>query len=237
MGLAYPAAMWFRLMPGLTRQHRVLRVDNRGAGWTGEVDAECTVEAMARDCLAVLDAAEVPSAHVVGLSMGGLIAQELCHIAGERARSLCLMATHAGVAHAVFDPEALAVLAARTELSVEEAADLAVPFNYAAATSRTLIEEDWSVRFPLAATPRGYMAQLAGSMTWSGFDRLATLDVPTLVLHGAQDRLVPPANGRELAERIPGAELHVVEGANHILMTDQTDEVRDTLLAWFARHP
>ncbi len=70
MGLGYPAAMWFRQMPALTERYRVIRVDNRGAGHTGDVPgAPYTVEMMAADCLAVLDAAEASSAHVVGISM------------------------------------------------------------------------------------------------------------------------------------------------------------------------
>ena len=91
MGLAYPAAMWFRLLPGLAERYRVLRVDNRGAGLTGDVPgAPYTVETMTADCLAVLDAAGVEQAHVVGISMGGLMAQELALTAPQRVRSLCL---------------------------------------------------------------------------------------------------------------------------------------------------
>ena len=84
MGLAYPAAMWFRLMPALTERYRVVRVDNRGAGRTGDVPgAPYAVETMAADCLAVLDAAEVRTAHVVGISMGGLMAQEIAPQLGD----------------------------------------------------------------------------------------------------------------------------------------------------------
>src|SRR5690242_18093531 len=78
MGLAYPAAAWFRQVPVLAERHRVLSVDNRGAGATGLVaGAPYSVETMTEDCLAVLDAAGVEKAHVVGISMGGLMAQEL----------------------------------------------------------------------------------------------------------------------------------------------------------------
>ena len=78
MGLGYPAAMWFRQLPALTERYRVIRLDNRGAGHTGDVPgAPYTVETMAADCLAVLDAAGAESAHVVGISMGGLMAQEI----------------------------------------------------------------------------------------------------------------------------------------------------------------
>lgn len=236
MGLAYPAAMWWRLVPALAERYRVLRVDNRGAGLTGDVPGgPYTIETMAGDCLAVLDEAGVDRAQVVGISMGGLISQELALTAPERVSTLCLVATHAGTAHAVWDAEALAMLGNRGEMTVQEAAEMSLPFNYAAGTPRERIEEDWAVRFPLAASPAGYLNQLAGASLWSGLERLSTLDVPTLVLHGEVDRLVPADNGRMLAKAIPGAELTIVPDANHLLMTDQPEQVEKVLLHWLDR--
>lgn len=236
MGLAYPAAMWWRLIPALAERHRVLRLDNRGAGLTGDVaGGPYTVETMAGDCLAVLDEARVERAHVVGMSMGGLIAQEVAFCAPGRVRSLCLMATHVGTAHAVWDDEALAILENRGSVSAREAAELSLPFNYAPTTPRERIEEDWEVRLPLAATPAGYLNQLAGASAWSGLERLGGVAVPTLVLHGELDRLVPPDNGRMLAAAIAGAELTLVAGANHLLMTDQPEQVETALLDWLQR--
>ncbi len=237
MGLAYPAQMWFRLVPALAARYRVLRVDNRGAGLTGDAPgAPYTVPTMAGDCLAVLDAAGVDRAHVVGISMGGLISQEIVHAAPERVRSLCLMATHAGTAHAVWDPEALAMLGNRGEMTPQEAAEQSIPFNYAPTTPRERMEQDWAVRLPLATTPAGYLAQLTGASTWDGYDRLATITTPTLVVHGTLDRLVPPANGTMIAERIPGARLSMVEQANHLLMTDQPEQVGELLAGWLDEH-
>lgn len=236
MGLAYPAAMWWRLVPALAERYRVLRVDNRGAGLTGDVPgAPYTIETMAGDCLAVLDGAGVERAQVVGISMGGLIAQEMALTAPERVSSLCLVATHAGTAHAVWDAEALAMLGNRGQMTVQEAAEMSLPFNYAPGTPRERIEEDWAVRFPLAASPTGYLNQLAGASVWSGLERLPTLDVPTLVLHGEVDRLVPVDNGRMLAKAIASAELVVVPDANHLLMTDQPEQVEKVLLDWLDR--
>lgn len=233
MGLAYPAAMWFRLVPALAERFRVLRVDNRGAGLTGDVPgAPYTVPTMAGDCLAVLDAAGVDAAHVIGISMGGLISQELVHAAPDRVRSLCLVATHPGVAHAVWDPEAMAMLASRGQMTAREAAERSVPFNYAPGTPRARLEEDWAVRLPLAGSPAGYLAQVAGSSQWDGYDRLASIGVPTLVVHGTLDRLVPPDNGRAIAARVPGARLVLVDDANHVLMTDQPEKVERLLLDW-----
>ena len=237
MGLAYPAAMWFRQMPALTERYRVIRLDNRGAGHTGDVPgAPYTVETMAADCLAVLDAAEVTTAHVVGISMGGLMAQEIALAEPERVRSLCLLATHPGIAHAVFNPEAMAMLGNRGELTAQQAAESSIPFNYAPSTPRDRIEEDWAVRLPLAATNKGYLAQLTGTSQWDGYDRLGRITTPTLVLHGELDALVPPANGRILAERIPGAELVTVPQANHLLGTDQPEQVSELLVSWLGRH-
>jgi len=236
MGLAYPAAMWWRLVPALSERYRVLRVDNRGAGLTGDVPGgPYTVETMAADCLAVLDEAGVERAQVVGISMGGLISQEIALTAPERVSSLCLVATHAGTAHAVWDAEALAMLGNRGEMTVQEAAEMSLPFNYAPGTPRERIEEDWAVRFPLAASPTGYLNQLAGASAWSGLERLPSLQMPTLVLHGEVDRLVPADNGRMLAKAIPGAELTIVPDANHILMTDQPEQVEKALLDWLDR--
>ena len=237
MGLGYPAAMWFRQLPALAQRHRVIRVDNRGAGNTGDVPgAPYTVETMAADCLAVLDAAEVTSVHVVGISMGGLMAQEIALTAPDRVRTLCLLATHPGIAHAVMNPEAMAMLGNRGQLSARQAAEASIPFNYVGSTPRGRIEEDWSVRLPLAATNDGYLAQLTGTSQWDGYDRLDRITSPTLVLHGELDALVPPDNGRILADRIPGAELVMVPEANHLLGTDQPERVSELLVSWLERH-
>ena len=236
MGLAYPAAAWFRQVPVLAGRHRVLSVDNRGAGASaGAPGAPYTVEMMTDDCLAVLDAAGVEDAHVVGISMGGLMAQELGLSHPQRVRSLTLMATHPGIAHAVLPQEVIDFLGARASMSAEERGEFSIPFNYHPRTPRHLIEEDWKAREAGTAGPEGYAAQ-GGTALWSGCDRLPGLTVPTVVVHGAQDRLVVPENGERIAAAVPDAKLVLVEGANHILTTDQADEVNRLLLDWFAEH-
>lgn len=237
MGLAYPAAMWFRLVPALAERYRVIRVDNRGAGLTGDVPgAPYTVPTMAADCLAVLAAAGVDRAHIVGISMGGLMAQEIAVTHPERVASLCLMATHPGIAHAVMNPEALKlVTSGRADMTPQEAAEASIPFNYSPTTPRERIEEDWAVRFPLACTLAGYTAQVQGTLPWTRYDDLPQITAATLVLHGDADALVPPANAETLAARIPGAELVWVPGANHVLMTDEPEQVAKTLLDWLDR--
>jgi len=236
MGLAYPAAAWFRQVPVLAQRHRVLSVDNRGAGATGLAPSSpYTVETMTEDCLAVLDAAGGTKAHVVGISMGGLMAQELGLMYPHRVQSLTLVATHPGIANGVWPQEVHDFLAARLGMDAKERGEFSIPFNYHPSTARHLIEEDWKAREAGTAGPEGYAAQ-GGTALWSGWDRLPSMGVRTLVVHGGQDRLVVPENGEKIAGRIPDAKHVVVEGANHILTTDRADEVNALLLSWFAEH-
>jgi pimeloyl-ACP methyl ester carboxylesterase len=236
MGLAYPGVSWFRQVPALAERHQVITVDNRGAGDTGDVvGAPYTVELMADDCLAVLDAVGVEQAHVVGISMGGLMAQELAISHPERVQSLVLMATHPGIAHSVLPQEVIDFLTRRATMTPEEGREASIPFNYAETTSRETIEEDWAVREKGTASQVGYAAQ-GGTALWSGLERLPQITAPTLVMYGDQDRLVVPANSEKIAEAIPGAQLLVVPNANHVLTTDQADIVNNALLDWFAAH-
>ncbi len=233
MGLGYPSDMWFRVLPSLAAHYRVLRLDNRGSGRTGDVPGSpYTVEMMAGDVLAVLDAAGETSAHVVGVSMGGLIAQELAITAPDRVRSVVLGCTHPGIAHAVLDPEALELLGQRTAMTAEEAAQASVAFNYASTTPRERIAEDWAVRLPLACSVDGYRAQVEGTARWSGLERLPSVHVPTLLVHGEADRLVPVANTHRIARALPDAEVVILSGANHLFWTDQPERTVDILLTW-----
>lgn len=236
MGLGYPAAMWWRQVPALAERYRVIVLDNRGAGHTGDVvGAPYLVATMAEDVVSVLDAAEQERAHIVGISMGGMIAQEVALTYPGRVASVVLLATHPGAAHATFRPEAMAMLQSRGEWTAREAAEASVPFNYAATTARSVMEEDWAVRLPLATTLAGYTGQLAGTMTWSSLERLGRMVPPVLVIHGEGDALIPVENGRLVAGAIPGSELKVLPDANHILTTDQAAAVNALLLDWMDR--
>jgi 3-oxoadipate enol-lactonase len=236
MGLAYPAAAWFRQVPVLAEKHRVLAVDNRGCGDTGLVaSSPYTVETMTADCLAVLDEAGVEKAHVVGISMGGLMAQELGLSHADRVLSLSLLATHPGARSWVLPQDVIDFLTARAGMSAQERGEFSIPFNYHPDTDRSLIEQDWKEREAGTAGPEGYAAQ-GGTALWDGYERLPSLTVPTMVVHGAQDRLVVPANGEKIAAAVPCSRLVLVESANHVLTTDRTDEVNALLLSWFAEN-
>jgi len=225
-GLGYTADMWHRVLPGLSASRRVVRFDNRGVGRSDLPDGEWSMEEMADDAVRVLDAAGVESAYVFGVSMGGVIAQEVALRHRDRVRALILGCTHPSGRDAVrASPEAVAMLFDRTPRSPRETVEATLPFLYAADTDPDRIEEDVAVRLRWPLRAKAYWGQLDAMRRHGGLlDRLRGLDLPTLVLHGTADRLVQPDNARLLAEAIPGARLAWLDGASHVFWTDQPDE-------------
>jgi pimeloyl-ACP methyl ester carboxylesterase len=235
-GLGYPGDMWHRLVPSLAEHHRVLWFDNRGTGRTGVPAGPYTVELMASDAIAVLDAAGVDAAHVMGASMGGFIVQELALGHPDRVLSLILGCTGTGGDGMVAaEPEAMEMIAARATMTPEDAAEVSIPFVYASSTPRERIDEDFAVRMVRPTTPEGYSNQVAGVVQWRGaFDRLVDLAVPVLVLSGTADRLVNPENSKVLAARIPTSRLVWIDGASHVFFTDDPKATVDAVVGFLA---
>jgi pimeloyl-ACP methyl ester carboxylesterase len=186
---------------------------------------------MASDAAAVLDAAGIESAHVFGVSMGGMIAQEFALQHPKRVLSLILGCTAAGGPTAVrAEPEAIQMLMNREKMSPEQAAEASVPFVYDPKTPRERIDEDIAVRRPWFPSAAGYEAQLQGILGWESHSRINQIVAPTLVIHGESDRLIPPGNANLIAERIPGAKLVMIPRASHLFLTDQTEVSHHAIL-------
>ena len=224
-GLGYTADMWFRVLPGLSEPRRTIRFDNRGVGRSSVPPTPWSIEEMADDAVDVLDAAGVSRAHVFGVSLGGLIAQELALRHPRRVVSLVLGATHPGGADAVrMEPAAATMLMDRTPKSARAAIEASVPFLYAETTSRDDIDGDLAARLRYALRATSYWGQLDAMRRFGGtLSRLGEIRAPTLVLHGTADKLVQPGNADLLAAAIPGARLEWLAGAGHLFWTDQTD--------------
>lgn len=221
MGLGWPSNMWHRTRPVLTARYRTIAFDNRGAGRSDVPSGPYSIATMASDAAAVLDAAGVESAHLLGASMGGMIAQEFALQYPTRVRSMILACTAPGGPHAVpAEPEAVQLLF-RRDGSPKERAEAAVPFLYDASTPRDRIDEDLAVLSERYPTLEGFAAQLQGILAWEAYSHLSQVSAPTLVIHGVNDRLVPPGNADLIARQIPGARLVMLTNAGHILMTDQ----------------
>lgn len=229
-GLGYTADMWHAVLPGLSAARRVIRFDNRGVGRSDlpsdPSGGEWSMEAMADDAVRILDAADVESAYVFGVSMGGVIAQEVALRHPGRVRGLILGCTHPSGRDAVrASPEAVAMLFDRTPRSPREAIEASLPFVYAGDTPRDRIDADVAVRLRWPLRAKAYWGQLDAMRQHGGLlERLRGLAVPALVLHGTADRLVQPENARLLAEAIPGARLAWLDGASHIFWSERPEE-------------
>lgn len=226
MGLGGSRKEWRRLLPALSAEYRVIFFDNRGVGDTVFADQPFTIELMAADAKAVLDAANVESAHIFGMSMGGMIAQEFALAYPETTRSLVLAVTNCGGAETVpAAPEVYSALQKRAAATPEDAFWIAAPFLYDANTPREIVAEDFAAREGVYTKLENYMRQLQAIMLWQGtYARLSNVAAPTLVIGGVNDRLIPCANSKIIADRIPNAKLVELEDSSHIFMTDQPEK-------------
>jgi pimeloyl-ACP methyl ester carboxylesterase len=208
----------------LAESLRVISFDNRGVGRSDRPPGPYSVPEMADDAVAVLDAAGEESAHVYGISLGGMIAQEIALRHPHRVRALVLGCTTSGGQGAVPISDGTAeFFQRRTSMPAAEAVWASVPYSYGEETrlhGAQLIAEDIAQRLRFPIEPEPYAAQLQAALSFSRFDSLGEIRHPTLVLHGDADQIVPTENGRILAERIEGAELEILPGAGHLYPTD-----------------
>jgi 3-oxoadipate enol-lactonase len=230
MGLGWSSHAWHRSRPLLSEKYRTITLDNRGVGRSEAPAGPYSMAQMAADAAAVLNAARVNAAHIFGVSMGGMIAQEFALQFPKKVRSLILGCTAAGGPEAVrAEQDALQVLMTRGQ-DPDTFAKAIRPFIYDGGTSAQLIEEDTALRRKWYPPADPYFAQLQAIMAWDAYGRLAQISAPTLVIHGENDRLVPPENARLIASRIPGAKLTIIPGASHIFTTDQPDAAHGAIL-------
>ena len=221
--------------------HRVIVFDNIGAGLSDMPDRPYRIEEMADHAAAVLDAAGETRAQVMGLSMGGMIAQELALGHPDRVQSLVLGCTHCGGEKRV--PPALEVIAkfANNEgLSPEEIVDK----NLALLVTPDFVRrggdglERYRKRQLEAPLQPDYalQRQLEAIRSFDVCERIDNIRVPTLILTGEDDTLVPPENGHILMSRIAGAEMNSFPRAGHLIYLECAEEFHDTVKVFFQKH-
>jgi pimeloyl-ACP methyl ester carboxylesterase len=204
---------WWRYLPALARGLKVIAFDNRGAGASDKPDTPYTTALMAEDALTVLRKAGETSAHWFGLSMGGMILQQLALAHPDAVRSLILGATHCGGDR----PPATGADQLTVEGPLRRYANL-----YDArfiADHPDWVQEDAKHfgKMPLHAIVRQDQAVKRHNLC----DRLGEIRQPVLILHGRQDRMVPLARGEELERGLPQARLHVLDPAGHQMHSEQ----------------
>jgi len=230
MGHRYSAAMWYPLLPRLTAKHRVIWFDNRG---TGESDAprDFSVSDMAHDALAVMDAAGVARAHVFGVSMGGGIALELAMQKPERVTSLLLGCTTILTADKPRTPAWVLPLYYLPMSFIRALRPRTANNGYGSAANADAVARDEAMIAKDKYVTAGVVAQAKAIRAYSATrEAAARLTMPTLVLHGDEDSLVPFAWGEEIAATIPGSRFVRFAGAGHnFIVVDEEKAARDVL--------
>mgnify|MGYP003592285527 CR=1 FL=1 len=238
MGASGTSAWWGPLVPLLARAFRVVVFDNRGIGLSDGADAPYSTLTMAGDTAGLMDILGIDAAHILGFSMGGLVAQELALRWPQRVLSLILAGTGDGAGTISDEIRALS----RQAASLPFAAVL--PMMPAMLFSQEYIQDHPEAveAFKAAALARPVssavrLRQLDAIEAHRTRDRLAAITAPTLVLGGEKDVLVPIEHQREFAARIAGAEFAVLAGCGHLFTTQAPDATSRVLLDFLARHP
>jgi len=231
-GLARSKSYWGALLPLLQPHLRLLLLDNRGVGRSDATWGSYTTRQLADDVAAVMDAAQLERAHVFGISLGGMIAQELALAHGERIDRLVLGCTTPGGRRARRTP-------ALAQLGIVAAAFGRTDPLYGMLLSETTrrahpeIREHWLALTRTEPVPlRGLLGQAAAALRHDVSERLADITHPTLVLTGDEDVIVSPENSRVLAAVIPNATLTVLRGARHDFTTDRADDAARAIVGF-----
>ena len=236
-GFGVSSHMFAPVLPLFSHRFDCITYDNRSAGRSSIPLVPTSMPELAADAVRVLDALGVRAAHVHGVSMGGMIAQELALRFPDRVLSLVLQGTSPGGPRSA--PPALESLAAiaaqRLPVSKERKTRMITKHlfsdEFAAAHPQEVLEHLQRLGADRAGV-RGALQHFAASSVHDTLSRLPDLQAPTLVLHGGADRLVSPANADLLAARIPRARLAIVPGTGHLPLLERPEPVRDLIFEW-----
>jgi 3-oxoadipate enol-lactonase len=250
MGLAADSTAWMFQVPAFAERHRTITFDNRGIGRSTKPAGPYTIGGMADDTAGLLAALGIERAHVVGVSMGGMIAQELALRHPERVRGLVLACTYPEPDEEIRLGRSQSI----TQLGGSVGADGTPQIDLATIDPmmifQTLMPKVFSPNFLMNQLPtlmqlfggalqwgfsiEAIMAQVDAVMSHKTTDRLADIKAPTLVLTGDADLLIPPAHSDIIASKIPGAQLVKLPGGTHGFNFETPDLFNRTILDFLA---
>ena len=241
MGWGGDHTAWAFQAPAFSARYRVILLDNRGAGQSDQPDVPYTIAGMAADTVGLLDALGIGTAHVAGMSMGGVIAQEIALSHPDRVLTLGLHCTL---------PQTDAFLSFRGDGMVrirahENREDFARMLLAWVLSPKTVADKPGLVDLliqravdnPYPTSLVGLKRQAEAIGLWSSLERLSQIRVPTLITTGADDIMVPPHHSSTLHARIPHADFVVIPDAGHLHPIEQPQAFNEAVLAFLAKHP
>jgi pimeloyl-ACP methyl ester carboxylesterase len=237
MGMSGTALHWGEPFLELLRaDFDVIAYDHRGVGASTPLDGPITIRQMAEDAAGLLAALGLDSAHVMGISMGGMIAQELALNHRERIRTLTLGCTYCGgvgsalASKAVVNKLAAAMASGDRERALRAGWEINVSETMAADDAAYATFREIGNRRAVAVDV--IMQQLQACAAHDTYERLSELaGLPALVIHGTEDQLLPVQNGRLIASRIPGSQLEILDGVGHLFFWERPERAAELVRA------
>lgn len=227
-GMAGHHAIWGEpFLTALARDFDVINLDHRGIGESTDVPGDFTVFDLAEDVVALLDALDIRDAHVLGVSFGGMVAQELVLQHPDRLRRLVLGCSYCGGPDgSLRAPGPLRMMTAMHTRDVEQAIRAAYVSNFAPdfAADEHNYAPFKEVSLSVVAPVHVILRQAKASFAHDTSARLGSVETPTLVLHGRQDDMLEYVNGELIAKLIPDAQLHTFEDTGHMFWWEHPDE-------------
>ncbi len=227
---------WYEQVPVLSKKYQLLVFDNRGIARSSDPGSSFSTRDMAADTVALMEAVGIKKAHILGYSMGGMIAQELALAHPEKINGLILVATDCGIRLRIeARPEYARLFTEMIRLGTNEAKTAAAGCLFAKQTfeSRPDIIERYaevSLRFPV---PQKILERQWEAITrHDACNRLQHITAPTLAITGAEDVLIPPENSRVLAEQIPDARARFIDGGGHLFVVEQAQRFNEAVLGF-----
>src|SRR5688500_4338745 len=235
MGLGTDHLGWMLQVPEFSKHYRVITFDNRDVGQSKQADAPYEVVDMARDALALADHLELDTFHLVGMSLGGAIAQEIALRAPERLRTLTLVVTYGGGGNWAAERARL-WSEIRGLIDRETHLDWLLLFGM----SEQFYESPEAVEYakqmmranPHPQSAEAFQRQVDAGGRHEARDRLGEISVPTHVIVAEHDTLIPVWKSKEIAELIPRADYAVMPGAPHALNMERAQEFNELVLDW-----
>lgn len=244
MGIGYDSSLWtLAQVPALSTQFQVVLMDNRDSGRSSRADHPYRIADMADDVAGLLDALGVQRSHLLGLSMGGLIAQEFALRHADRLERLVLTGTGAAPARSAVDPIEIWSWVKTNDPTGEVFGGQ----QFVSLFSTAFLRKSDAVRDtagmlasnPYPMGPEAYARQAKAYLQFDSLDRLGAIAAPTLVIVGEQDLLTPPWIAREVADAIRGSRFEVIrgDGSSHVVPIERPDDFNRLVSDFLASAP
>ncbi len=243
MGLGMDSSGWMFQTPAFAKRFRVVAPDNRGCGLSDKPKGPYSTRTMAADAVALLDHLSIERAHVVGDSMGGMIAQEVALGWPGRVSKLVLACTYARpdpLAKSLVERGMKSLLGGVTDIRAVDPSktqiDKIAEFMLPLVLSKEFYEKNKALVVPFMqevlkkASVEGFLGQVVATQEHDAADRLPNIKVPTLVMTGTKDILVHPKNSEVLAAKIPGARLVKIDGGSHGFNFERAEDFNRAVL-------